>query len=373
MITELKNHKYVNINSGTARVTVLAEDVSKHKVNLFSALISTPDGGFSLPLDTILGRTREINDVFNSHGEFGGSTVGNEILNEKNVDMRFGDDFVTLTENPIGLEINKNTIVNMLQGESFTTELDGKVVVQSIVGTNGTVKRGKRATSGHEFGKLFEEMGKLKVPQGKDENGNPILQENTRITAYNRTGVCVMLEFFTEFDASRKQGLAFVYALAGDTQWEEDSDYNKLSANVQLLCDVRYTNGYMLEGFGVEHLPKDSQSRINVLVVEEVSDDVPSQDGISISAEGVITFGANVDKSKVKAGTIIFAKSTDIPEIEGGSSYFVAVKSVNGQVCVAASTVISADGRNTVKPASVDGYVFVGHDFDFETGRFIQA
>lgn len=368
MSRELKNAKYVSITSGTCRVTVLAEDVATNKVNVFSTLISTPDGGITLPLDTTLGRTRELNDIFNSVGNFAGTTVGNEVLNEKTVNLSFADDFVHLSDTPSGMEVSRSTLLNMILGESFPADIGGGEGIQSIVGTNGTVKRTKRAISGHDFGLLFNEIGKLKTPQAKDVNGKSVLEPNVRVTGYNTSGLCVMFEAVTEFDANTKQGLCFAYMLAGNAEWSEDTEFNKLSAEGQLLCDVRYTNGYFIDGFGFDEIPLDTLDGFNFKIVSDFVDATPGDDEIAIAADGSITFGSGLTAGDFVPGTVIWSTANSMTGAPTGTSHYAVVKET-GKL---GSTKINPNGKTTVRPTD-DGlaYVFSCYDFDFEQSKFV--
>ena len=246
-ITNVTGGKFLNFTNGDCRITVLAVDATNtgsKNIKIYSALMSVPDTGVALPLDTIIGRSRTINDIFNTYGSFAGSTTGTENLIDKATSISLADDFVYLSNTANGVEINKNVIVGMLMGESF---YDGSSL-QKIIGTNGALKNGRAASSDIEYKALFLDNGRLTVPQASDEFGDAVTSENTRITAYNNSTLCVMLEFMTEFSSSEKQGYRFVYSANSNVMENEGDDYNKISFDTQILCDVSYIDKPFIDG-----------------------------------------------------------------------------------------------------------------------------
>lgn len=254
MANFISNGKFTNFTNGLVRVTVLAEKMSGeeqiHPLALFSTLISIPDTGISLPLDTILGRNREINDIFDATGSFAGSTSGNETLVDKTQSITFADDFVYLAKNVLDTASSKSALYNMLAADVIGVEsgLKDSIEKYKIVGTNGNFKRTKNATSDRNHRYLLLEDGRLVVPQASDAEGNVLLQSNTRVTAYNNFTLCIMLEFLTEFSSDYKQGYRFCYASPSNLMWNEADDYNKLSMDVQFLCDYRIIDKWFIDG-----------------------------------------------------------------------------------------------------------------------------
>lgn len=254
MANFISNGKFTNFTNGLVRVTVLGEHMSSvediHPIRIFSTLISIPDTGISLPLDTILGRNREINDIFDATGSFAGSTSGNETLIDKTQSITFADDFVYLAKNIIDTASSKSALYNMLAADIIGVEngLATSMEKYKVVGTNGNFKRQKQATSDRNHRYLFLEDGKLVVPQASDADGNVLLQSNTRVTAYNNFTLCIMLEFLTEFSSDYKQGYRFVYSSPSNLMWNEADDYNKISMDVQFLCDYRIIDKWFIDG-----------------------------------------------------------------------------------------------------------------------------
>ncbi|MGL4998146.1 MAG: hypothetical protein ACRC5T_04195, partial [Cetobacterium sp.] len=135
--------QFVNFTNGTIRVTVLGEKMADerptsnvgalhgikfegdetvkdaHRMALYSAELTVPDSGISIPLDNIMGRTRNINDIFNTRGSFAGTTKGTEILNTTDMSLGFTEDYVYLSSQAEGHIISRDVIRAMLLAETF--------------------------------------------------------------------------------------------------------------------------------------------------------------------------------------------------------------------------------------------------------------
>lgn len=258
--------KFVNFTNGVMRITVIGEDSSTqhsaedtklsfigdlpgaqttaHKLSIYSAEVSIPDTGISIPLDSIMGRTRDINDIFNSKGSYAGSTMGNEQLNTTDMTIGFTEDYVYLSDNPQGHIVSRDILKSMLAAESFGH--NGRII--KVAGTNGAVKRGRSASSDRYFGGLFVTDGKIVVPQAADENGNAILESNARVVAYNTSALTVMIEVLYTFSAEEKNGFRFVYTLNGGFNYVEGDDVNKITCTSQVLCDPRIIEDFWING-----------------------------------------------------------------------------------------------------------------------------
>ena len=254
------NGRFTNFTNGLLRVTTICENMTQkekndnHDLAIFSSIFSIPDTGITLPFDTTLGRNREITDIFNTNGDFAGSTSGNAQLVDKTQSITFGNDYVYLAKEASNTAFSKNTLMAMLSADAFTNtnysrkEGATETRIWKVVGTNGNVKRGTEATSdlGHRW--LLWQDGKLVIPQASENDGSPKLQENTRVTAYNKGTLCVMLEMLIEFSATYKEGYRFAYCSPGNLMFNEGDDYNKISTDVQFLCDYRAISNFFIDG-----------------------------------------------------------------------------------------------------------------------------
>lgn len=254
------NGRFTNFTNGLLRVTTICENMThkqstdNHDLAIFSSIFSIPDTGITLPFDTTLGRNREITDIFNTQGNFAGSTSGNAQLVDKTQSITFGNDYVYLAQEASSTAFSKNTLISMLLADAFTNtnfskkEGSTETTIWKVAGTNGNVKRETEAVSdlGHKW--LLWQDGKLIVPQASENDGSAKLQENTRVTAYNKGTLCVMLELLVEFSATYKEGYRFAYCSAGNGMFNEADDYNKISADVQFLCDYRAISDFFIDG-----------------------------------------------------------------------------------------------------------------------------
>mgnify|MGYP006935315972 CR=1 FL=1 len=242
----IQNTKLTNFQADSCRVTVLAENKNPvtNIISLYSAEVSIPDEGISLPIGTIKSSAREVTNVFDSTGSFTAQTTQNEIIQDRNASVGFADDMVYISKDGnVGVEINKNMLVAMLEGNSFK---DGSDIIK-VVGTNGT-RLIEPASSGQDFKYFAFVDGKLIKPQTDDGTGKPQLVANTYVSGYNNYAVCVMLEFLQSFDSNTRTGYKFAYVLGSGTQFAENSDYNKFSVECQFLADARNIDKFVIDG-----------------------------------------------------------------------------------------------------------------------------
>ena len=182
--------------------------------------------------------------MFDSTGSFTAQTTQNEIITDRNVSISFADDMVYISaDGNVGVEINKNTLTAMLEGNSFT---DGSSIIK-VVGTNGT-RLVEPAESGQAFKSFMLQDGKLIRPQSDNGIGRPELVANTYVAGYNNYAVCVILEFLQSFDSNTRTGYLIPYVLGSGTQFSENSDYNKFSVECQILSDVRNIDSFLVDG-----------------------------------------------------------------------------------------------------------------------------
>lgn len=259
MSANLTNAQYVNITTGEVRITAFAQN-GAGEVKVFSLPFSTPTGGISVSVDTILGRNREINDIFNKAGNFAGTTSGKEVLVAKDGSITLKDDFVYLSSGTSkSIETTKSLMRSLAMGDMFTSkaEITGvpsvTAVPYKVVGTNGTVKTGLSATGNKIFGLLTQLDGRLVVPQSAAMDGTlmeSITTANTRVTAYNKSSICVMFEILTTFDTNKSEGYRFVYTLNSNFKYQEADDANEVSFDQMMLSDVRYISTFFYKGIG---------------------------------------------------------------------------------------------------------------------------
>ena len=240
----IQNTKLTNFQADSCRVTALGENKDTGVLGLYSIEVSIPDEGITLPIGTIKSASREVTNVFDSTGSFTAQTTQNEVITDRNVTLSLADDMVYVSANGnVGVEVNKNTIVAMLEGNSF---IDGNSIIK-IVGTNGT-RLVEPVESGQDFKYFALQDGKLIRPQSDDNSGKPELVANTYVAGYNNYAVCVMLEFLQSFDSNTRTGYMIPYVLGSGTQFSENSDYNKFSVECQILSDVRNIEKFLIDG-----------------------------------------------------------------------------------------------------------------------------
>lgn len=252
----ISNGRFTNYTNGIVRVTAIAENMTNHNMAIFSTILSVPDTGITLPLDTIMGRNREINDIFDTTGSYAGSTKGNEQLMDKTQSIQFADDYVYLAKKSADVATSKSAIYNMLAADIIINTdfsavgTDGELSksIWKIAGTNGNIKRGKTANSDLNHRYLLLQDGKLIVPQASTNDGSIYLQDNTRVAAYNTSTLCVMLEVMVEFSSTYKQGYRFAYCSPSNLTWNEGDDYNRISTDIQFLSDTRIIDNFFIDG-----------------------------------------------------------------------------------------------------------------------------
>lgn len=242
----IANQEFINYRSGLVKITVTGADSATNKLGFYSAALSTTDA-LTFSLDTILGRARAINDIFDRSGAFAASTEGDEQLVEKTVSFSLKKDYVYFANNIQNIFINRDFLQSIIEGEAFS--VDGSL--KRPLGTNGVIKFDKRATSGKTFGKFFEPYGLLKIPQAYDTSMNKKVQRNTRISAYNKSAVCVMIEVLYEYDSLdgvKSDGYRMVYTNNSNFSMGEQDDANQVTFDSMVLSDVVYTDRFFTHG-----------------------------------------------------------------------------------------------------------------------------
>jgi hypothetical protein len=291
-----------------------------------------------------MGRTREINDIFNSSGSYAGSTMGNEILNTTDMTIGFSEDYVYLSDNPQGHIVSRDILMAMLKGDSF--KFGDKLI--KVAGTNGSVKRGRNATSDRLFGGLFVLDGKLVVPQAAEEDGSAVLEPNSRVVSYNTSALTVMIEFLYTFSEEKKNGFRFVYTLNSGFSYNEADDVNKISCTSQVLCDPRIIKDFWING--------DAPNCYKTKSIE-----------LAAGAETDVITKAG------EAGTVLDTENPILAytEINGQAAYMLCAEEI------AIPSVIGANGANpnmaTVNmmtaPTKSD-FVFAIYDYDLTEAKF---
>ena len=365
-IQNISNGKFVNFTTGDCRVTVIGEDISTHKLDVYSALVSVPESGVSLPIDNIIGRGREFNDIFNSKNSYAGSTSGQEMMVDKTTSLSLKDDYVYLSDQPVGVEFNKNALIGLLMNDKFE---DGEGNYIKPAGTNGAIKRGRNTTRGFIFGELFAMQGRLQVPQATDADGNAITETNSRIAAMGISSLTVMLEFLYEYDENTKVGYRFVYAVNSNLNITEGDDANTLSMDTQLPCDVVYTDRYWIDGPNSQETGVFSDGVKQYAVVSgalaegtEDSDAIDLLQALDTEGTGTATFaigdiGIVYNTTAGAAGYMIY-KCTTATDTGVASAVFT----LQGAKINTTGTDVETD---TVKD------IYAIKDFNFSTSKFV--
>ena len=258
-VNTLSGNQLFNFANGMMRITVIAEKINQADADetrplvIHSAEVAIPDSGIDLPLGTIKGINREINDVFNSRQDFATSTIGKQILTEKSVDISFAVDANMMMMDGSGETTVANNILFQMFSSGGYKLKDSNGVFENqymykVAGTNGTTKRSSQCKTDLDFKGLFWRDGMLAEPQAANELGELLLTENTRVTAYNNFNLCVMLEFVYKFSDYKITGTRFPYCTCGEPSMTEGEDYNKFKFKASLLSDSREINKTFIEG-----------------------------------------------------------------------------------------------------------------------------
>lgn len=376
--------KFVNFTNGVMRITVVGENSTEkhvygtngfsipfvgdltgthsdgHKLDIFTAEVSIPDTGISIPLDTIMGRTRDINDLFNSKGSYAGSTMGNEQLTTNEMSIGFTEDYVYLSDNPAGHIVSRDILKSMLAAESFgfINPDTAKECIVKVAGTNGAIKRERMASSDRYFGGLFVNDGKLVVPQAADKNGKPLLESNARVVAYNTSALTVMIEVLYTFSETETNGFRFVYTLNGGFNYNEGDDVNKVTCNSQVLCDARVIKDFWVNGDATNCLTTDTATLTPFLLADEVDgSNVPYIDLVGANAP-VAEDGPNVIYINDNTGCSYILLAGDVPV-----PAYIGENGANPDLC-AMDSIISADLMN------LDLYKFNIYNYDLVDATF---
>ena len=300
MSINISNGQYVNIIGGEVRVTAFAENV-EGRVKIFSIPFSTPTGGMNISLDTILGRNRDINDIFNKNGGFAGSTLGKEKLVDKTGSINLKDDYVYLSSDDSESIVRTKSLMRALSmSDMFTSkcEVNGTrsvtPVQYKVVGTNGVSKEKSVGTGDKIYGLLTNLDGRLIIPQAAAINAasiESITTTNSRITAYNKSSICVMFEILVKFDETKSEGYRFVYTLNSNFKYQEQDEANEVSFDQMMLSDVRYITKFFFQG----------------LSTGETGAGVPAR---------VVKVGTNsVRMFKAPIGTITYSTGNAVPSV----------------------------------------------------------
>lgn len=361
--------QFVNFTNGVMRITVVGEDstagqirpngmsfvgelsgsnTNPHKLSIYSAEVTIPDSGISIPLDTIMGRTRDINDIFNTKGSYAGSTMGNEVLNTTDMSIGFSEDYVYLSDNPEGHVVSRDILTSMLKGDSFLCE--GKLI--KVAGTNGTVKRGRDATSDRFFGGLFVADGKLIVPQAAKEDGSPLLEPNSRVVAYNNTALTVMVEFLYTFSEEKSNGFRFVYSLNSGFAYNEADDVNKVSCTSQILCDPRMIKKFWIDGDSVNTIKTEVLAFTGTAGSECDVVDQAIAKNIALDEELPVLAYTSINN---QAAYVLCTDEVAIPAIIGGNG-------ANPNMATVAAMPIA--------DLKMEDFAFLIYDFDLTEAKF---
>lgn len=265
--SNITNNMYTNKYDSETRVTVLAMG-ENGKVDIFSVPISTPSGNLQIPEDPILGKTRQINDIFQKQGFLGGSTTGTVSLQTKTSNISIKDDYVYLSPNGKGIEMSRNVLKSILKGEGFYDQLND--VYRKVVGTNGVIKKSMTTDQNYIFKKLFEIDGRLKVADAATEKGHAITIRNIRTPAYDKTCVYMVFENISKFDESNVEGIRIVYTMNAEVQVQEADDANEVSFTQTQLSDIRYIKEFFIKGFGDDEIGAVNTATVELGAITDV-------------------------------------------------------------------------------------------------------
>lgn len=264
----ISNNMYVNQYDGESRVTAAAIDPSG-RVDIFSVPISTPSGQLQLSEEPILGKTRQINDIFNKQGNFGGSTSGEVTLTAKTASIAIKNDYAYLSPVGMGIEMSRNVLKGILSGDGFHDQLNG--VYRSIVGTNGAIKRSSTTDQNYIFKKLFEIDGRLKIADAKTEAGHAVTQRNTRTPAYDKTCLYMVFENITKLDDDNIDGIRVVYTMNSEVNVSDATDANEVSFTQTQLSDIRHIKEFFISGFADDEVGATVPARPGMIAKTPIS------------------------------------------------------------------------------------------------------
>ena len=385
-MAELENSQLTNVTTGLARVTVIVADLGANGktfagYEIHSSIIGAPDSGINYPINTILPQNNEMNDIY-SRGNFIGTTLGNETLQEMTVSMSFINDFVYKMTGQTDVEYMNNILVNMIKAEAY--KVGGKVY--KAYGTNGVKKIGKKATIVAGLKNIFLKDGEMTVPQSFDEvTGKPKTISNTRIPAYNNKSLCIMLEHLTEFDSTNKQGLRYVYTLGSNFQMSENDDVNKITFDAVFLAESKHIESFWIDEFGANEAEilavtgADAVYKVNAnYIVKSATPAAPSFAGTAGDVCAVVdtddgkvyvykystTWSADPVTSTLGVGCVIKANitGTDLSTLPATAGRAIIVVNTAGAT---GSAVALAE------KATTPTYVWTVKDFDFATQTMI--
>ena len=166
----ISNGMYTNQYDSEVKITAFMANSTDKQVKMFNTVFPVPSGQFQISLDPILGKTKQINDIFNKRGFLAGSTSGEVQLTEKTTSISLKTDYVFLNSDKKGIEMSGNILDAMIKGEGFMHNS----AYHKIVGTNGTYKKGFNTNTNMFFGKLLELDGRLIIPDAATDGGNAI-------------------------------------------------------------------------------------------------------------------------------------------------------------------------------------------------------
>lgn len=306
----ISNNMYVNQYDGESRVTALAIDPSG-RVDLFSVPISTPSGQLQLSEEPILGKTRQINDIFNKQGNFGGSTSGEVTLTAKTASISIKNDYAYLSPVGMGIEMSRNAMKGILSGDGFHDQVNG--VYRSIVGTNGAIKRSSTTDQNYIFKKLFEIDGRLKIADAKTEAGHAVTQRNTRTPAYDKTCLYMVFENITKLDDDNIDGIRVVYTMNSEVSVSDATDANEVSFTQTQLSDIRHIKEFFISGFADDEVGIDTSVTTTVnLGTVTVVDDVNNKLTFAGNLQPILNVGEVV---KIAPTGDILPKTLTVSEI----------------------------------------------------------
>lgn len=381
-MSEIQDVRLVTQADGCARVTVLGEDLATGVTKLYSAKLSIPDEGLSYNLDTLKSKKRDTQANYDCGGTFIGKTKGNQVFEEKEISITFGDDY-NFVGNGIDQTVSRSTIKAMFDG----TTIKQSTNTIGILGTNGTRNIGT-STNTLDTRFLLLEDGKLINPNLKDSTGALSTSANNAVTAYNDTTM-VMMEFKYAFGTQTK-GDRIAYFLSETCDFNEGSgaDYNRYAISGTRNCDIRDISLYLIEGNSYPETMAtsgtDALYELNVDLIITVSGGgaptvagtagdtavvVDTDDGTVEMYKYSTTWSADAVTSTLAQGARIFSTSVDTA-LDGATAVtknaFVVVKTAG-----ATTAAVAVDWFTNTSGSGATTYVLDIMDWSYASRDFV--
>jgi len=306
MSYRIENSKWVNFQAGRCFKMVLAEckipattnpvisGLSAGDIMLHIYEISAPAEGVTVPLGTVKSAMKEMNRGFNTSGDFAGSTVGNEQLNDKTGTVTYREDFTYFADNQDSSAMYKDSLKNTTTAGVFNdncgTRASGEIgSVWKVIGTIGNKKEDGCVTAGGDWQYLFYRDSKYISPQDWDSTlEEPRLVINPDLKALQRTTLTTASEYKTNYAGLENKTIRLTGCVYTNPQWNENGDFNTISFDYNYPCDARIGGDLF-----VNEVPDAKQSGGYIVGGYISSDKIGTS--ISINSSSVVTINTPGD------------------------------------------------------------------------------